>query len=103
MNAVADATDVLVIAGFIGATAFVVRYLRTRWFASSVGRHEMAFMFALALILSLAAATTIWGEFWNRSVLRLITYVLINAIIWWRLFLLFEGQRVVRRRKRDKR
>jgi hypothetical protein len=96
-----DVTNVLVVAAFVGALAFVLRYLRTRWFASSMGVHVMTFMTVLMLILGLAAATTFWGEFWNRDLLRLIDYSLINAILWWRTLILFNAQNFVKRRKKD--
>lgn len=95
-----DVTDVLVIAAFVGALLFVLRYLRTRWFSTPMGRHVMGFMVGLALILGLAAATTLWGEFANRNVIRFLTYAVINGIVWWRVGMLFEGQRVIRTRGR---
>lgn len=94
-------TDVLVCSAFIGSLVFVVRYLRTRWFQQVMGIHLMMFMVVVMLILGLAAATTLWGQFANRELVRLIDYSLLNIIIWWRVVLLFNIQHVWRRRKEE--
>ena len=90
---ITDITNTLAITAFLGALFFVIRYFRTRWFAQAMGIHLMAFMVVICLILGLAAATSIWGDFWNRTQLRFIDYILLNIIIWWRVFLLFGIQR----------
>jgi hypothetical protein len=86
------ATIGLVLA-FLQALAFVIRYLMTDWYRHSMGRHAMAFMVALALVLSIGIVREFVPEWIDLDTARLVTYILINTVFAWRLWLLFTGQR----------
>lgn len=95
-------TSVLVITAALGALVFVVRYLATRWFRSMVGRQAMAFMTVILLVMSLAIVRQFVGPTWvGRDWVRLVSYLLINIVIWWQVVLLFAGQRRARPRRQD--
>ncbi len=96
MEGVEVTTDVLVVGAWLAALVFVVRYLRTRWFRTPMGVHAMGFMAAVLVILSLASSYVIWPDWGGdggRQIVRMISYGLINAILWWRVAILFRGQR----------
>jgi heme/copper-type cytochrome/quinol oxidase subunit 3 len=86
------ATDVLIFAAWFAALVFVARYARVKWFQTPMGIHMMTFGVVLLLLFSLASSTAIWGEWTNRDVTRLVAYLLINVVMWWRNVLLFVGQ-----------
>jgi len=90
---IAGITTALMIAAFLQALTFVLRYLMTDWFMHTMGRHAMAFMVALTLVLALGVSFQIWGDWIGRDIARLFSYSLINLVFGWRLWLLFSGQR----------
>lgn len=91
-------TSVLVCTAAAGALIFVGRYLLTRWFDTAMGRHAMAFMVVVLIVLSLAVVRELFGVDWaGRDLVRLVAFTLVNVVIWWRVALLFMGQRRARR------
>jgi hypothetical protein len=86
------ATIGLVLA-FLQALTFVIRYMLTDWFTYSMGRHAMAFMGALTLVLSIGLVREFAPNWIDLDVSRLAAYILINVVFAWRLWLLFTGQR----------
>lgn len=94
-------TTVLVCSAALGALTFIVRYLWTTWFDSAMGWHSMVFMLVILLLTSLAVVREVFGADWTgRETVRLISYLLINGVIWWRVWLLFSAQHRGRRRAR---
>jgi hypothetical protein len=85
-------TNVLIFAAWFSALVFVARYSRVKWFKTPMGIHMMVFGMVLLLLFSLASSTAIWGEWANRDVARLVSFALINVVMWWRNVLLFVGQ-----------
>lgn len=90
-------SDIALGFAFAGFAVFCVLYfLRSDWQSSSVGRNAMALMGACALLLGLAVVRLFGGDAWferHRDVLRLVSYSLIGAIVWWRVALLIKLQR----------
>lgn len=83
-------TSAMVIATFLGALVFVLVYLRRNWHSSAVGLNLMAFGVVIAIESGLAASTLIFGTEWaNRDIIRVISWALISATMWWRVVLLF--------------
>lgn len=91
------ATALLVLA-FLQAVAFVVRYLITDWFRTSMGWHAMSFMAACALVLSLGLVREFAPDWIDLETARVVSFALINLVFAWRLWLLFDGQRRARAR-----
>lgn len=83
-------TSAMVIATFLGAVVFVLVYLRRNWHSSAVGLNLMAFGVVIAIESGLAVSTLIWGTQWaNRDIIRVASWALISATMWWRVVLLF--------------
>lgn len=89
-------TSVLIFTAALAAIVFVVRYARTQWNRGSLGRSTMALWLAFSLILGLAVSHEIWGDWLGRDVARLVTYALINIVLWSQVYQLFAGQRAAR-------
>lgn len=88
------ATAGLVCSALAAGVVFVVRYLRTTWFRSPMGWHAMTFMLVAVILLSLGVSKELFGADWpGRAWVRLVAYTLINVVLWWRVVLLFTGQR----------
>lgn len=92
------ATTVLVCTAALGALVFVIRYLLTSWFSTPMGRHAMAFMVVVLIVLGLAVSYELFGDWLGQDTARLISYSMINAVLWWRVYLLFSGQHAARKR-----
>jgi hypothetical protein len=83
---------VLVAAGFLGAVAFVVLYawLARDWHHTPVGRNLMAMAAVLAGLLGLslvAFLVRVWPVLWLGGMASL------DAVLWWRVALLWRVQR----------
>lgn len=59
------------------------------WFRSWMGRHLMSFMGALCVVM-VFALLNLFMELW--SWVRPLTWLLVGAVAWWRLILLFVVQ-----------
>lgn len=79
---------VLTVASAFPAVAFVVTYFRVNWHATAIGRHMMAFMTVCAAILVLATTVAIFGEYRGVDYLRVVVWLAINIIFWWRWIVL---------------
>ena len=95
----------LQIGAFAGFAAFSVLYFfRSDWRATSVGRNAMAFMLVGAVLLGLGLFRLAIGEeafAVIRDPARIVSFLLINAVVWWRVRILVRLQREAR--DRDKR
>lgn len=87
-------TAVLTAGAALGFLVFVARFLRTGWHRTEVGRNLMAFMAVFGTLITLALVyrwiplpKTAW------ELVRCGAYLLINWVVWWRVFLLFRVQR----------
>jgi len=85
--------NVLLVISALIATAFVTVYhLSALWWRSPDGRHVMAFMAALALVLDLAVLRLFVGHpEWFETV-RTFTFVVIPIVLGWRFSILLKAQ-----------
>jgi chromate transport protein ChrA len=91
MNDLAGALGALMLAGVL---VFIFLYgTRSRWRESSLGRHMLYFMVALALVLVFRViGSFLPGVTWLAYV-RLVTYALLVLVIWQRVYLLVRSLR----------
>ena len=83
----------LVYCAIIG-TASVVIHCRVPWRASRMGRHLMAYMFAMAIVLDLGVVRLVFGDSWWFALLRLVVFLTaIPLVMTWRLVLQVQAQR----------
>jgi hypothetical protein len=73
--------------------ASVVAHLRVRWWDTEMGRHLMAYMSAVALVLLLSCVVNDVGDSSWFQVLRLVVFVAIPLVMTWRLWLQLKAQR----------
>lgn len=88
--------NALIFASAAGSVLFVVLYhLRAPWWRSATGVHLMAFTASEAAVLSLSCVRIVVGDApWFQAV-RLVVFVSIPFVIWWRVVLLVQAQRGV--------
>jgi hypothetical protein len=73
------------VSGFL----FVLIYqLRWKWWRSSMGRHMMAFMGGLELLLLLAFISQFWPHLPLREYLRIVSWGIVAFLFTWRLVIL---------------
>ena len=96
----------LQVGAFIGFALFAVLYFfRSQWASTAVGRNAMAFMVVCALLLGLSLVRLIVGEAQFaiiREPARIVSFLLVNAVVWWRVVLLIQVQREVRKRPTER-
>jgi hypothetical protein len=77
---------------------FVIMYQVTAlWRETRMGRHMMTFNLVVAVILSYAFVSTVFGPLPAREWVRLTVFAAIGAVGWWRVALLWKEQRDARR------
>jgi hypothetical protein len=86
--------NVLVCWSALAGTLSVLVYARVPWTHTQWGRHLMAYMVAIALVLDLAVARVLFGDSTWFLVLRLVVFVAIPVVMTWRLVLLVKAQYV---------
>lgn len=74
-------------------TASVVLHARVPWRHSEMGRHLMAYMGALALVLVLSCIRLVFGDAPWFQIVRLVVFVAIPLTMTWRLWLQIKAQR----------
>ena len=87
-------TSVMVYIAAIAAGVFVVRYMRTGWHRSVVGRHTMAFMAVTATLLTLAVVSRVFplpAVLWDT--LRFTAFFFLDWLLIRQVVLLFRYQR----------
>ncbi len=89
--------NVLLTVAAIVATASVVVHARVPWRDSQMGRHLMAYMGVIALVLDLGVVRLIIGDYPAFSVIRLVVFVGVPIVMAWRLVLQLQAQRADRR------
>jgi Ca2+/Na+ antiporter len=77
----------------LGAVLFILRYAKTTWNRTNVGRHLMSFMAITAALLAAAVYISWFGMFAGWPFLRLFLYSLYAVVIWQRFVLLVRAQR----------
>jgi hypothetical protein len=82
----------IILAAAIG-TASVVVHARVPWWRSQMGRHLMAYMLVIALVLDLSVVRLIVGDSWWFALLRLLVFTGIPLVLAWRLWLQIKAQR----------
>jgi hypothetical protein len=85
--------NVLLVLSALIATAFIVVYhWSALWWRSHDGRHVMAFMASLAMVLDLAMLRLVVGRpEWFEAV-RTLTFVTIPVVLSWRFAILIKAQ-----------
>lgn len=78
---------------FLGALTFILRYSRTSWGRTQMGRHLMAFMAITGALLGVASYISWFGYFAGWAILRLFLYSLYAVVIWQRFLLLVKAQK----------
>jgi chromate transport protein ChrA len=90
------ATGILGILMLAGVLAFLVLYWRmSRWRETSLGRHMMYFMIALACVLVVRTCRYFWEDVTWLVYAGLFTYALLVLVIWQRVYLLVRSLREV--------
>jgi len=79
------------------STASVLVHARVPWRHSEMGRHLMAYMGALALVLVLSCVRLVVGDAPWFQTLRLIVFVAIPLTMTWRLWLQVKTHRLDRK------
>ena len=98
MTALDAVTVVLFWGAVAGAVTFPVMYhfaTGGAWRGSPMGRHLMAFMAGLAVIMGMVAWARTVGPLHPSA--RLFVYGLLACLFWWRNWLLVKAQRRGRR------
>lgn len=84
--------------GVVGCWGFLIRYTATYdWWRNEEGAHIAGFSGALGLFLTFYAVVAVWPSLPARGAIRIVLFVLLVSVIWWR-WLLFERTRFHRRR-----
>ena len=102
----ATLVSVLLLSAFAGNTLFVGLYFfRSEWSATPFGQNLMAYSLVAEVLISLSLLRMIIGAE-AFAVIRepaiVVSFVAVNAVIWWRLVLLIKTQREARNRDNDK-
>lgn len=90
------AGSVLIIWAALVGTASVVVHARVQWWRTEMGRHLMAYMSVIAVVLVLSCLRIFFGDTWWFSLLRLITFVGVPIVMTQRLMLQVKAQREAR-------
>jgi hypothetical protein len=85
---------------FLGSFIFVVHYgLFTRWNASAEGKNLFWFSAVVTLALGISLVSIVWRDFPARTTMRVVLYIGISVVVWWRTILYFRTRRKARRTK----
>lgn len=80
------------------ATFSVVLHFRVPWRETAMGRHLMAYMFVIAVVLDLAVVRVFAGDTGWFAALRLVVFVLgLPLVLTWRVALQLAAARLDRR------
>jgi len=93
-----DLTIYTYAAAEVGGLVFIARYARTEWRTHPWGRHVMAFMVCLEVLFTLALSRRIFGAWPGLAEVGFLASATFAAIVWWRAWLQFAGERQIRRR-----
>jgi hypothetical protein len=85
--------NALIILSAIPAVLSVLVYARVNWRRAPMGPHLMAYMTVFATVLTLSTIRQFTGDSWWFQLLRLIVFVGVPVVLWWRLVLLVKAQR----------
>jgi hypothetical protein len=94
--------DFLVVTAFLACLIFVIAYEHwADWRSSKRGNHLIRFMEVATAAFALGVVHLIFPRFDFFIFLRAFIYVLINWVLWWRVRILFQEQKIVRVRRKD--
>lgn len=85
--------NVLIIITALGATLSVMVYARVPWSHLPMGRHLMCYMVVIAAVLDLSVLRIMFGDSPEFQLVRLVVFVGMPVVVWWRLVLLVLAQR----------
>src|SRR5215207_5367992 len=92
--------SVLAVTAFAGFWVFVILYgARSDWRSTEPGRNLMAFMVVCGIVLSTSFMRPLLGDArWDlvRDEIRIVSFALVNWVLWWRVYLLLKVQRQTR-------
>lgn len=75
----------------IPAVCSVAVFARVRWWRSRWGRHLMAYMGAVALVLVLGCIRLVYGDNFWFATLRAVAFGCVGFVLWWRLAYIVEA------------
>jgi hypothetical protein len=81
----------LLIAATTPAVLSVVVFARVRWFQSRWGRHLMAYMLSIAVVLGLGVVRLFLGDHPWFDWLRVGAFASVVAVLWWRLIYILQA------------
>lgn len=84
--------NVLIVWAALVGTASVVVHLRVFDRRSTMSRHLLAYMTALAVVLVLSCIRILFGDTWWFALLRLVTFVAVPVFMTQRLILQIRAQ-----------
>lgn len=85
----------------VGGALFIAQYVRTEWRTHPWGRHVMAFMVCLEVLFTLALSRRVFGNWPGLEEVAFLASATFAAIVWWRAWLQFAGERMARRFDND--
>lgn len=92
--ALAVVTDFLIVASAVSGLLFVVLYqFRAKWWTSAIGRHMMAFMGGLEVLLLLALTSLFWPHMPGRPYLRAVSWFVVFFLFAWRTIIMITSTR----------
>ncbi len=86
MSAVTTVGNVLLVAGAIPAVASVLVFCRVTWWRSRWGRHVMAYMSTVAIMLALGCLKLVIGDSPAFAAIRVAAFTTVVMALWWRLW-----------------
>lgn len=89
-----DITTALMIAALAACITFVTVYWTTApWWRSEWGRHTMAFVASLGLLVGLILTYRVFGDYPGRRQLLLVSFAALTLLLWQRVYLVIRAQR----------
>lgn len=83
--------NVLLVVAVIPAVVSPIVYSRVTWWRSRWGIHLMSYMLAIAFVLLLGVVRIFFHDTNWFEGLRAFSYVLLVAVLWWRMFFIIQA------------
>lgn len=71
----------------------ILYFLSGPWYSSPIGRALMIAWTSIGLLIDLALAFTIWGDYPGREVARLVVFAFLSVGLWYKLLALIKVRR----------
>lgn len=89
--------NILFVVATIPAVLSVLVYLRVPWWRSGTGQHLMCYMAVIAAVMLLGCVRLMIGRNEFFEACRIAVFAGVPVVMWWRLILLIQEQRWIRR------